>query len=345
MRIVFGWNHFNIKSFTPAQLGIGKEEDANQISIERRQKYFHLFWIPFFGIGKTWAVRKNGTLYELPDAYERHINSLNLPIKTPWYTFTGPLLIIIGFAIYWLADTASRHHSNVVYHKQFDEKVLEFTEHVKEPTIDDYFQFDEIKNYSENVYLKVAGYNDTSIKFQLPIKNIKGYSPSAGEVASCFSETPDSIDDYIFINKKQLNNYIQRLYEDYNFKGAPLPTFNNTNRYKLEEIKHFEGSDLKDYGVGYAYNNEINIELQNIGTTTTITEFKIVGGNVEWKNPLPFKVSANEKFKISGTYKENIPSYNVEIVCKEQNQKLLKYFLKGEGIERTFSKEGDKNDI
>ena len=46
--IIFGWNHFLIRSFMPHELGLGEETLDPEFMVEARQKYFHIFWIPFF---------------------------------------------------------------------------------------------------------------------------------------------------------------------------------------------------------------------------------------------------------------------------------------------------------
>jgi hypothetical protein len=98
--IVYGWNHFKIKSFKPVDLGI-PYDGQEDISIEYRQKYFHLFWIPFIGIGKMWGLRKasdSSNLYEIPEELKNVLNQQQLP-ATPWYSFAG-LILIAGIAMW-----------------------------------------------------------------------------------------------------------------------------------------------------------------------------------------------------------------------------------------------------
>src|SRR3569623_725156 len=94
--IVFGHNSFLLHSCKPLQLGMSEEFDK-QYSIERRQRYFHLFWIPFFGIGKIWAMRnrQDNKLYVPNDLLLKALNALPLKDKTPWYTYS---LLLIGVA-------------------------------------------------------------------------------------------------------------------------------------------------------------------------------------------------------------------------------------------------------
>ena len=79
MRIVFGHNNFLIKSYTPAELGIPPSDKLNGIVFEVRQHYFHLFWIPFFGIGKIYVIRRTGDsgMYQMPSS--RGLSKFVLP--------------------------------------------------------------------------------------------------------------------------------------------------------------------------------------------------------------------------------------------------------------------------
>ncbi len=94
MRIVFGWNNFKIKDFDPYELSLTNNVKTD-FKIEVRQSYFHLVWIPFFGLGKKWVIRKDGKLYELPAVYINIIKQNNIKVKSPWYTFSGLILILV----------------------------------------------------------------------------------------------------------------------------------------------------------------------------------------------------------------------------------------------------------
>ncbi len=96
--IVFGQNNFSIKKVTPKELGI-TSEDSEGFFFEIRQKYFHLFWIPTFGIGKLWVMRNQedpDLMYEMSDEVKRLIHTKFVDIKSPWYTYIGLIIIGIG---------------------------------------------------------------------------------------------------------------------------------------------------------------------------------------------------------------------------------------------------------
>lgn len=92
MRIIFGIGHFLIKSYKPGDLGLPGEE--TDYTIELRQRYFHIFWIPFIGFQKVWCIRKDGGLYNIPEEYKAIFNSFKKP-RMPWYAFSGLILVIL----------------------------------------------------------------------------------------------------------------------------------------------------------------------------------------------------------------------------------------------------------
>jgi hypothetical protein len=73
MTIVWGHNNFRLKAADPAEIGIFDKELSNY-KFELRQKYGHLFWIPFIPLGKFWVIKKpDGKLYHCPPDIEARL--------------------------------------------------------------------------------------------------------------------------------------------------------------------------------------------------------------------------------------------------------------------------------
>ncbi|MCP4522514.1 MAG: hypothetical protein GY827_12605 [Cytophagales bacterium] len=99
--IVFGTGSMSIKKITPSDLGIETEENASYV-FEIRQRYFHLFWIPFFGIGKIWAVRlfrDSDDMYEMTPEIRALIEAKYGAIGSPWYTFFGLIALAVAAVV------------------------------------------------------------------------------------------------------------------------------------------------------------------------------------------------------------------------------------------------------
>lgn len=102
MKIVFGSRTFRLLNKKPSELGLDKKLDA-EFNIERRQEYFHIFWIPFFSLGQVWAIKKpnDKTLYEVPAELKEQLYSYPKP-KTPWYTYFLVIALLVGITCYSL---------------------------------------------------------------------------------------------------------------------------------------------------------------------------------------------------------------------------------------------------
>ncbi len=94
--IVFGWNTFLLIKLMADEVGFANKGETVNYHIEVRQKYFHLCWIPFFPIGKMWAIRKHedNELYELSQEGLMALQSRVPEPKTSWYAYSG--LILLG---------------------------------------------------------------------------------------------------------------------------------------------------------------------------------------------------------------------------------------------------------
>jgi hypothetical protein len=97
--ILYGWNNYLLKSVQLQELGIMNAPDPGT-RIEYRQKYFHLFFIPVFPLGKFWAVRQGGKLYEPAAQLHQALESVKVNTKNWIWSWTGILLVLGGYFIY-----------------------------------------------------------------------------------------------------------------------------------------------------------------------------------------------------------------------------------------------------
>ena len=164
--IVFGHNNFKIKTIKSSELDYSTDLRNQTFEIEVRQKYAHLFWIPFFPIGKIWGIRKENdpNLYEMPGSLKalipEHIN-----VKTPWYSFA--LIVLAG--VVFLGFLGSEKLRSVKYENYHYEYLAELNMKIKYPVTGDFYSFDVHANdgsYDENtIVLKVKSYTENSIEF------------------------------------------------------------------------------------------------------------------------------------------------------------------------------------
>ena len=72
----------------------------NSVDVTVLQKYFHIFWIPCFPIGKTGAsvcahCKQTLALKEMPEAMRLAYSNLKAQTKTPIYMFSGLFVIVV----------------------------------------------------------------------------------------------------------------------------------------------------------------------------------------------------------------------------------------------------------
>ncbi len=108
---IFGKNTFRIQSFTPFELGLSKNPNQG-FTVEIRQNYFHLLGLPCFDMGTTWHIRKGPSLSLMPDAYQQQIDTDKLKVRTPWRTFTLPILIMVCMVAYNLNVVWGKRQKN-----------------------------------------------------------------------------------------------------------------------------------------------------------------------------------------------------------------------------------------
>lgn len=80
------------------------------------QKYAHVFWLPFFPIGKGIVTQCNQChqthkLKKVPDSVYTSTDEFKSKLKIPWWTFSGVGLIIV-FAIYGVIQNEMNDQEN-----------------------------------------------------------------------------------------------------------------------------------------------------------------------------------------------------------------------------------------
>lgn len=340
MRIVFGWNHFCIKAYAPHELGlpINNEHDYK---IEVRQRYFHLFWIPFFGIGKKWALRKDSGLYELPLEFESFLKSQRLKLKTPWYTYAGPLLILMGFIIWNISDSiqaANRLRGAKIY---FNNEIKKLEGRYQASAKADYYTLKPLKGNDKYILLQVTEVRPKEIVFRKIVTGLSEYELSPRKIESLFSMAPP--DDTIAISKESLNKAIKREYETQN-NGTDL--FGDGSEYIVKDIFKLNGPLLIDRGTGSFGGTArvIYFEIMNYGWPASLISIENKTGNIRWKNQLPLEVATSRsdydaagRIALSGENYDTNSAYEFEIVMKDSLAKEHRYNIKGNNMDKSIT--------
>ncbi len=287
--IVYGWNSYLLKSVMPEEICMYNNQ--GDVTFEYRQKYFHLFWIPCFPLGKEWFVRQGGQLYHPnPDILET-LRSLRAGGKREIWAWSIPLIIVAAVALYNISSAideqayAKRMQANMGLLNEFfkdkkktaplDKKLsainalvdsaLEKDEYKEEPVDTSenslyslYFsaeltRMDSLKGYSKENTIVVTRFKDKSDRPSVLTDDYKT-AFSKGSWSGYFSDTA-----VVFNELRKLDQYKYILVlKEYN-RLAPLV---------------FD----KGYNSGYSF---INASIIDIATGKIIKKFKLMTGNSE----------------------------------------------------------------
>jgi hypothetical protein len=285
--ILYGWNSYLLKSVSPAELGIINQPN---LKIEYRQRYFHLFFIPFIPIGRMWAVRQNGQLYE---ASPELVNALqhSKPGGMNWiWAWSGPLLGILV----WIFVSLSNNLEEKASRKRQEKNQLALT------------AFFQDKNKTAPLALKLKSMNaiidsslsmvkyeekkiDTAMEALLPLyleaemthsDTLKGYDHNNTYVISQFPNDYSNSRQEI-IGKEYQTALEVGTWNGYGDTSHVLAEIRKLDQYKyillLKEYNRVEPKLAKDvFHSGYSF---VQAKLISIETGKELKNFKIMAGN------------------------------------------------------------------
>lgn len=317
MRIAFGWYTFKIKSYNPKDLGIEYKEKDN-VTFEVRQRCFHLFFIPFFGMGKVFALRKEGKLYDLPDEYISLITKQRKH-TTPFYTFSLPILLIAGFLFYFINREIKESEGHQYLQTQYTYKLNQIEKEISHLTSDHYIEikdYSNLDNSNHHLYLKVEEVKNDSLKlFLIETTPERDKSlPYFLYVKDIYSRNREKLDPF-FLTKDELRKAICKDYNSYYNKTATGHNLlNDGNNYVIEELLYMKGPLIR---VEHSYQLH-EILLTNNGEPVELVEIKKIEGNITCIDSLPLYIPTNSNFllEMNNFYLEDfVPNKYAEYTC------------------------------
>jgi hypothetical protein len=340
MSIVFGWNNFKIKSFEPYELGLTNNLQSD-FTIEARQSYFHLFWIPCFGLGKKWNIRKGGQLYELPAAYAHAIQQQNVRVRSPWYTYLLPIIGMLGLLGFGVSEKYKAYKWEQYEKNEFETKAETLTQQMNAINTKDIIKIENEKG--ERTYLKAEKIKSASILFSKFITDKSSeYDESNLYIENYYLQHPAYLDS-VEIEKSSLLNAIPKIYNKnmpaYMMDGANL--VNKREKHVISEIvRHFQ-PNISDRGTGGYSDKTISMDFLNSGWPCTLIEIKNLEGNINWVVELPMRIDSPKEgreraFELSGENYKKGTKYKFEMTFKDTTNAIYKYNVEGENLDKTI---------
>ncbi|WP_276480177.1 hypothetical protein [Paraflavitalea pollutisoli] len=330
MRIIFGWNHFKIKTIDPFAVGLSQQAQPGY-QIEIRQRYFHLFWIPCFSLGKKWALRKDGQLYEMPEPYKFVLQERkDLAAKTPWYTYAGPLLAASICLYFYVNGKVEDYRVDQYEARQFSAAYTDNAAKFSKPSIDDYYVLDPVDGYSEK-FAKVTGLDKNNIQLSYITNSVYASTPS--DIAALFLK-PDTKLETVTVSRNDSAHLICKNYADrLQFDGITLP--GEKSKYRVERIVRLDGPIIDEAGFTSFSQEVIKTELKNTGLEGELVAVEKVEGDVQWqpRGAMPIALSSNDRFMLVGSGNYQKP-YKARLEFKTGEGKKINYLMSGQGHEQ-----------
>lgn len=342
MRIVFGWYSWTVKEYTPEELEIPNESEQ-KIKFEVRQKAFHLFYIPFFSIGKMYAIRKEGQLYDMPYRFEKLIKSKG-KVKTPWYTFALPILAVFIASIYFLTIQFESYKRNKYHNEEYNYAIAQIDKELEHLTTNHYIKIVNLANKyeSEGMYLKVENIKGSIVTVMPLITGLKDYNSYAYAVKDYYIINKDSA-KLINLTIEDLQKSVCRDYDLFNQRspfGQPL--LNDGKNYAIERIEYIKGPVIKDRGTGSHGGPRLSFEFQNFGSPVNLVEFTNIENNIKWTTTLPQYIPTDSndhrRFRVEGTNYLPGTEYKFMMTFSDSLGEMYQYTVTGRDFDKRIER-------
>lgn len=333
MSVVFGWNSFKVRSFTLSDIGIMKQAEPG-IQFEVRQAYFHLFWIPFFGLGKRYVVRQGGKLYEMPAEIKALAQKSLTGVKTPWYTFVGPILLVAAGIVYSGVTSfknGQRHKKSV---NHFKEEADSLTARLQHLTTNDFITIENRSHPSNHIlFLKVEDIKGDEIM----VTQVESNSGELMKVEKEYTRYAGTLPSVKISQKQLLKAFPKSL--DSLLGGAmdrqAVNLLNDDQRYIVKDVvRHF--MPIVKVSFTNFRTNSISIRCYNEGWPATITEMKNVVGNIDWSETLNKEFPGGQTklwsmYDLDGKGIKSGEPYKFIMTLKDSTGRFHKYEIEGPG--------------
>lgn len=315
MLIVFGIRYAKISYYTPADFGLA-DASWNGTKFVSLARYFHLMYIPFFPVGKKWAMEQaDGKQYELDPSVLAHINSYGIKQRTPWYTFIGLMLIGLVLIISsvkslahpsgsedYMPDTPESYSDVAPDNSQVSSKwEQEVNEKIDHPSLNDFYEIEidtvPAKHSDDNTIttaFKVHEFNDSVIVFELPGKKMT--DPFAYEYKSEIYALFDGNNKpkLFSVSKSKLKELMTPVE-----KRESEAVSSELGGVEIMGIDRQEEPDLH-VSLDTATNTIIRLTVLNDGLRASSLKLKTVAGDMQWTKSGGSTLAPDESIVLSG---------------------------------------------
>ncbi len=342
--IVFGWNSFLIKSYILQEFGFFQNDLAYE-RVEHRQKYFHLMFIPFFPIGRFWAVRIDGKLYHPSAEILSVLQSTRTNNKNALWAWSGVFAVLLGFFFVSMSEkmTQARYRKESEDRSKYMAAMLQTNTDIN-PVLSKIEKIDQLTDSLLSLPIAKQKPIDTSESAMLSLflkiiqtqkDSIQGISDTNNLVIASFDDPLTgspyiSQGDFEMLKTRQYNGE----YMDTSTFGKMLRRIKGYRYLTLvREYNRVDGQiiDNHAYAPGYLLSDVYIMDIEN---GKLISKFKSLGSNEDTVSTVVYgeTTGAREQFDRELNYdliRNSIKSITEYIYGKEtESRGPLDYYAK-----------------
>lgn len=328
--IVYGWYSFKLK--TIQQYDVQLDLAWNGGHIEVRQKVFHLFWIPFFPIGKMWLFNGPGGQHYLHDGIIYQIRQQGLRVRTPWYSFA--LLILIGLGLG--AAAINGIYEQQQYKKYREESFRKNTENWKArlaalaPGQILSMEGDYAEGRYDYRYARVIAATPVELRVVTPSSGGSEKMYAQTEIVERLYDSLRGLDTFVIQRSKLSEALPAGPDEEYRYKLAS-PFGDSNRKYRLDKIYYSQGPDL-EVSSTYCLDNgkRISVYFSNHGLPGRILKIRNVKSNYQWTYDEDKYYSIGENgFHLEGSAAQPENEYEFSFDTEDDRGNLVTFIVKG----------------
>lgn len=311
--IVYGRNHFLVKKINPREIGLFNEEYKG-LFFELRQKYGHLYWIPFFPIGQQWFLRKNGELYELQPSVEQLIKS-KFPSTLNWKAFAFPIIGLAGLTIFIVNIKIANYKSEENAKIKNIATITKIKSQLGSLDTSSYLEFE--KNYEKLYYKVLTTTNDSIelIEFESPLPETSSFliEPNYNTDLLYLKLQIAKSMDTIWVKKKEI---VQAIKDETSTEPKEIKTSKSVLQMNLNAVIQFDDAQFIESTPSES-KSIYYYELQNLGLDAHIDSIASVKGEI-WEISKKRDVNLLDKFALRT---ENGTQASLYYTCLKNNKK------------------------
>lgn len=343
MRVSFGVYKRKINEITSDKLNLSTDfpgyeynlDNNDIITFEVRQLMFYILLLPIFPVKKIVVVKRKNSFIEVNRELSKIVLE-NTKNRTPWYSFSLPIALILFAVFFFLNKQYQNHKSHALDRYNFEtkhkthRKLLENINQnliikAKQNTSDlcianTYFCIDSIQGEEIIItHLSISGYHSISDVKDSLLSESKAVKTTVSNFKSLF------IDNF---NEKlsQSSNY--SLLDENNIEI----NFNQKNSFIIEEI-YFKHGPILLKPVITLYPNKINFRITNEGNLASLQNVNFNKLN-QLNTDIRYKTSKTSKtYELEIMTNNKSDSYDFTLIF--QDKLGIKYSF------RIFGKEFD----